>query len=78
MAKTDVEADISEHNSENEDAEQEQTEAGSSKLTLEQRQQKLARLRSRMVRQKRYFLTFCIAYTKTPAFLCPSEQSVSG
>jgi len=50
MAKTDPETDISEHTSENEDIEQAQTEAGSSKMTLEQRQQKLAQLRSRMVR----------------------------
>ena len=50
MAKTDSEADISEHTSENEDIEQSQTGAGGSKMTLEQRQQKLAQLRSRMVR----------------------------
>lgn len=49
MAKTDSEADISEHTSENEDVEQSRTGAGSSKMTLEQRQQKLAQLRSRMV-----------------------------
>jgi hypothetical protein len=49
MAKTDPEADVSEHTSENEDVEQVQTEAGGSKMTLEQRQQKLAQLRSRMV-----------------------------
>lgn len=51
MAKTDPEADVSEHTSEHEDAEQMQEEAGSSKMTLEQRQQKLAQLRTRMVRR---------------------------
>jgi len=48
MAKTDSEADVSEHTSENEDVERSQTGAGDSKMTLEQRQQKLAQLRSRM------------------------------
>jgi len=51
MAKTDPETSASEHTSENEDFEQAQIEAGGSKMTLEQRQQKLAQLRSRMVRQ---------------------------
>jgi len=53
MAKTDPEADVSEHTSENEEAEQTQTGAGDLKMTLEQRQQKLAQLRLRMVRPKR-------------------------
>ncbi|KAF9788062.1 SYF2-domain-containing protein [Thelephora terrestris] len=48
MAKTDPEADVSQHTSEDEDVEQVQSEGGSSKMTLEQRQQKLAQLRSRM------------------------------
>lgn len=52
MAKTDPEADVSEYTSENEDADQVQSEPGSSKMTLEQRQQKLAQLRARMVRQE--------------------------
>lgn len=50
MAKTDPEVDVSQHTSEDEDVEQVQSEGGSSKMTLEQRQQKLAQLRSRMVR----------------------------
>ena len=50
MAKTDPEADVSEYTSENEDVDQVQSEPGSSKMTLEQRQQKLAQLRARMVR----------------------------
>lgn len=49
MAKTDPEADVSEHTSENEDVEEVQSEGGGPKMTLEQRQQKLAQLRSRMV-----------------------------
>jgi len=48
MAKTDPEVDASQHTSEDEDVEQVQSEGGSSKMTLEQRQQKLAQLRSRM------------------------------
>ena len=50
MARTDSEAEVSEHTSENEDVEELQTGADDSKMTLEQRQQKLAQLRSRMVR----------------------------
>lgn len=76
MAKTDLEADVSEPTSENEDVEQGQTETGGSKMTLEQRQQKLAQLRSRMVRQSS-IMTAGIAYIRTLAFLCSSEQGIS-
>lgn len=62
MAKTDPEANASEHTSENEDVEQVQSEGDSSKVTLEQRQQKLAQLRSRMVRQATLSLTSDLAY----------------
>jgi len=48
MAKTDPEADASEPTSEREDVEQVQSEGGGSRITLEQRQQKLSQLRSRM------------------------------
>ena len=70
MAKTDSEADISEHTSEQEDVEQAQAEAGDSKMTLEQRQQKLAQLRSRMVCSN--IMTFGLPYLQAPAFLHPS------
>src|ERR1700760_1790267 len=75
MAKTDPEADVSEHTSENEGVEQ--ADAGGSKLTLEQRQQKLAQLRSRMVRQNHCSVTSGVTHIQTPAFVCSSEQSLS-
>ena len=50
MAKTDSEADGSEHTSETEETGQVHSDSGDSKMTLEQRQLKLAQLRSRMVR----------------------------
>jgi hypothetical protein len=73
MAKTDPEADVSEHTSENEDVEEVQSEGGGSKMTLEQRQQKLAQLRSRMVSSDTVSVAFGLAYEQTPAFFCSSE-----
>lgn len=73
MAKTDPEADVSDRSSENEDVEEVQSEGGGSKMTLEQRRQKLAQLRSRMVSSGTVSVTFGPADEQTTAFICSSE-----
>lgn len=76
MAKTDPEADVSEHTSENEDVEEVQSEGGGLRMTLEQRRQKLAQLRSRMVRFDTVSVAFGLAYEQATALFCPGEQDI--